>query len=369
MKKTMFALLACGLLSLVPVPVWAATSHVEKIKVMVSTIAPKYPGSANTLGSRGAFVKVVQAQLNRPGYWSEAVHGNYCTMTLNDVKKFQMDHRITADGVVGVRTWQALFNAVPAARNTASSAHSNTGQSSAPIDLSRFVVIAHRGASAYAPEHTLPAYELAKAMGADYIEIDTVMTKDGQLVAMHDLTVDRTTNGTGPVHSFTVRQLQKLDAGSWYNKKNPRLAKRSYVGLHVPTLDEVINHFGTSVNYYIELKAPSQFPGMEQKLMQILHNHHLTGPEAKPGKVIVECFDGSSLMKIHKMDPTIPLIQLLWFDRPKKIPGNQIAKWKGYAAGLGINIEGLDKQMCKPSARPDWRFTHGQLTTRWIWKS
>jgi glycerophosphoryl diester phosphodiesterase len=289
LKKTIFVLSACGVLTVFPLTVWAANS-------------PASIGSSQVVEVRSAAAPPAK----KP-------------------------------------TPPAQKTTPSPAHRPAPPAQSNKSQSSTPIDLSRFVVIAHRGASAYAPEHTIAAYDLAKAMGADYIELDTVMTKDGELVAMHDLTVNRTTNGTGPVNSYTVKQLKRLDAGSWFNKQYPQFARRSYVGLRVPTLDEVINHFGTSVNYYIELKAPSQFPGMEQKLIQILKSHHLTGPGSTPGKVVVECFDGSSLMKIHQIDPNIPLIQLLWFDSPARITGSQIARWKKYAVGLGINIGGLNQ--------------------------
>lgn len=81
-----------------------------------------------------------------------------------------------------------------------------------------FLIIGHRGASGYAPEHTIEAYQLAAEMGADYLEIDLQQTKDGELVAMHDETVDRTTNGKGLVKSYSLKELQQLDAGSWFRK-------------------------------------------------------------------------------------------------------------------------------------------------------
>src|SRR5699024_5441969 len=103
------------------------------------------------------------------------------------------------------------------------------------------VVIAHRGASGYEPEHTMSAYELAIEQGADYIEQDLQLTKDGHLICMHDTTVDRTTNGTGNVSDLTLAQIKQLDAGN---------------GQQVPTLDEVITRFGDSTKYYIETKRP-----------------------------------------------------------------------------------------------------------------
>jgi glycerophosphoryl diester phosphodiesterase len=209
------------------------------------------------------------------------------------------------------------------------------------LNKNRFLMIAHRGASAYAPEHTIPAYEMAKKVGADYIEIDAEETKDGYLVAMHDYTVNRTTNGRGPIKSYTLKQLERLDAGSWFNRKYPKLARASYVGLKVPTLDQIFDHFGTSVNYYIETKNPAQFPGMEEKMVKILRKHHLIGPSAPRGKVIIESVSQGSLKKIHALDSRIPLIQLVPFKYPARITDKQLKTWKQYAVGIGINYDSL----------------------------
>src|SRR5438128_113484 len=84
-----------------------------------------------------------------------------------------------------------------------------------PFPVKEPIIIAHRGASAYTPEHTILAYEAAKQAGADYIEIDLQMTKDGVLVAMHDEKVDRTTDGTGFVKEYTLEELKQLNAGKW----------------------------------------------------------------------------------------------------------------------------------------------------------
>lgn len=81
--------------------------------------------------------------------------------------------------------------------------------------------IAHRGASAYAPEHTIVAYTLGQQLKGDYIEIDLQMTKDGHLIAMHDETLNRTTNGVGLVKEHTLEEIKKLNAGSFSIKSIP----------------------------------------------------------------------------------------------------------------------------------------------------
>ena len=91
--------------------------------------------------------------------------------------------------------------------------------SKAPLPVEEPILIAHRGASAYTPEHTILAYEAAKQAGATYIEIDLQMTKDGVLVAMHDEKVDRTTDGNGFVKEYTLEELKQLNAGQSFNRQ------------------------------------------------------------------------------------------------------------------------------------------------------
>src|SRR5690625_7978490 len=115
------------------------------------------------------------------------------------------------------------------------------------------------------PESTLSSYNLGEQMHADYIKIELQMTKDGVLIAMHDETVDRTTNGTGAVTDFTLAEIKQLDAGSWFNTMYPDQADHSYVGLEVPTLEEIIEEHGRGSRYYIETKSPDVYPRSEER--------------------------------------------------------------------------------------------------------
>jgi glycerophosphoryl diester phosphodiesterase len=131
-----------------------------------------------------------------------------------------------------------------------------TEKSDPTMNDKKFLVIGHRGVSGLAPEHTTASYDLVKEQKGDYIEIDLQMTKDGKLVAMHDTTVDRTTEGTGEVRDKTLEEMKQLDTGSWFNEEYPELAKDSYKGLKVQTLEEIFQRYGKSANYYIETKSP-----------------------------------------------------------------------------------------------------------------
>ncbi len=220
-----------------------------------------------------------------------------------------------------------------------------------------FIVIGHRGASAYAPEHTIASYEMAAQLGADYIEIDLQMTKDGKLAAMHDQTVDRTTDRSGAVQSFTLEELQQLDAGSWFNRKHPGYADPAYSRLNVPSLEEIFQHFGSSVNYYIETKSPDLYPGMEDELLRLLHNYGLIGSKKDNARVIIQSFSSKSLKRIHRNEPDIPLIQLISYKEKAELTDQDIKKLQKYAAGVGPNYNMIDEEYVK-NARENGLLVH-----------
>lgn len=203
-----------------------------------------------------------------------------------------------------------------------------------------FAVIAHRGASGYAPEHTLEAYRLAQQMGADYLEIDLQQTKDGVLVAMHDDSVDRTTDGSGLVSSFTLDQLKELDAGSWFNQKYPEKAEEHFSGISVPSLKDVFEEFGTSANYYIETKTPDAYDQMEASLLQLLDEYHLL-ETPQSNQVIIQSFSQESLLLIHQSHEEIPLIQLIPKEKAAELNAEDLARIRTYADGVGVNYNHL----------------------------
>src|SRR5919106_3181578 len=168
--------------------------------------------------------------------------------------------------------------------------------------------IGHRGASAYAPEHTFAAYDLALEQGADYIEIDLQMTADGVLVAMHDKTLNRTADAPegvpeqycrGLVSNKTLEQIKMCDVGSWFNEAYPQYASPDYVGLQIPTLEEIFQRYGTDVNYYIETKNPKAAPGMEEELLRLMDQYGLIKPAAEDWQILIQSFSAESLQKIH----------------------------------------------------------------------
>ena len=119
-----------------------------------------------------------------------------------------------------------------------------------------FRIIAHRGASAYAPENTMAAFHKAVEMGALEVETDIGFTKDQKLLLFHDRTLDRTTNGTGLPSDYTLEELKKLDAGSWMspNEYPDFKWEDDFAGEPLITLGELFETFGNSLTYHIEIK-------------------------------------------------------------------------------------------------------------------
>ena len=202
--------------------------------------------------------------------------------------------------------------------------------------------IGHRGASGYAPEHTIPSYDLALMLGADYIEQDLQLTSDGVLVCLHDTTLDRTAQGapencTGAVSDKTLAQIKTCDVGSWFNDANPGLARPEYVGLQIPTLQEVFDRYRRRANYYIETKSPETADHMEQRLLLLLSTYQLRRPATRRWQVLIQSFSAESLQLIHTLEPELPLIQLVVGLPASPALETTLDGIAAYAVGVGPN--------------------------------
>ncbi|WP_205695584.1 glycerophosphodiester phosphodiesterase family protein [Conexibacter sp. SYSU D00693] len=174
-----------------------------------------------------------------------------------------------------------------------------------------FLDVAHRGASGLAPEHTFAAYDLALALGADVIEQDVAPTADGQLVVLHDDTLDRTTDCTGRPEQKTLAELKRCDAGSWFNERYPSRARPEYVGQRIPTLDEVLTRYGDSVNFYIETKIYENGGELERKTLEALRRHGLEDRAVTDRQVFLQSFLPQHLLRMQAWAPRIPRVFLL----------------------------------------------------------
>ena len=215
---------------------------------------------------------------------------------------------------------------------------------------SKKTVVAHRGASAYAPEHTLAAYQLAIEMRADYVEQDLAVTKDGVLICLHDASLERTTNveelfpdrsvsisiegktiKAWVANDFTLAEIKRLDAGSWFDKK--------FAGEKVPTFDEAIALIRGKAGIFPELKTPEIYAGRDVKFEEMvaaaLDKHGLRGPKADPKTpVILQTFGQASARKLAQIKIGVPVVLLLNDDDGFKTAAS-LKAWKGIVQGFG----------------------------------
>jgi glycerophosphoryl diester phosphodiesterase len=212
-------------------------------------------------------------------------------------------------------------------------------------------LVAHRGASAYAPEHTREAYRLALEQRADFVEQDLAVSKDGVLVCIHDLTLERTTNVEDvfpdrfvedksgpapakrwPVHDFTLAEIKRLDAGTWFDQK--------FVGARVPMFQEAIDLVRGKAGLYPELKDPEFYRtrgvSPEKLLAEVLTRNSLVNDSATA--VIIQSFDDTTLKNLARDLASVPRVFLVEARAIDRVDSSEklreIATW---ATGLGPN--------------------------------
>ena len=239
------------------------------------------------------------------------------------------------------------------------------------------ILIAHRGASSYAPEHTIESYQLAIKQGADFVEQDLQITRDGQLICMHDLTLERTTNvkdvfptryreeivAGSPTHrwytsDFALREIKQLDAGSWFNT--------SFKGARVPTFQEAIDLVRGKAGLYPETKAPDVYGrlglDMEQLLLDSLKKNRLGFEEHTP--VIIQSFSAEGLRKLSGLLKTkIPLVLLIEGEaRTRWLTTEGLTEAKQFASGIGPAKALLDKNLVQQA------YALGLSVTPWTFR-
>jgi glycerophosphoryl diester phosphodiesterase len=160
--------------------------------------------------------------------------------------------------------------------------------------LKRPTIFAHRGSSAYAPENTLPAFELALQHAADAIEMDVKLTADGEVVIIHDPTLQRTTGQEGNVRDCTLAEIQKLDAGSHFNS--------AFTGERIPTLAELFEKIGDRILYDIELtNYVSLTDSLPEKVAELVQRYDLAE------SVLFSSFNPLALIRVRRKLPDNPI--------------------------------------------------------------
>ena len=216
-----------------------------------------------------------------------------------------------------------------------------------PRSASRKLLVAHRGASAYAPEHTLAAYRLALEQGADYVEPDLAVTKDGVLICLHDDSLERTTNveelfpdratvdaATGRRQwlaiDFTLAEIKRLDAGAWFGS--------GFAGEQVPTWDEAVAAVGDSAGLYPELKTPALYRarGVDQTALFVASLERSALGRRPAGSLIVQSFDEQPLRELAVGVPVIPRTFLIDNrDGARWLTPEGLAEIARFATGIG----------------------------------
>ena len=220
------------------------------------------------------------------------------------------------------------------------------------------ITTAHRGASAYAPENTLAAFEVAIDQKSTWIESDVQLTKDGVAVLMHDTTLSRTTNveevfpdrAPWNVRDFTLAEIKQLDAGSWFGPE--------FAGEPVPTLAEMVDQVRASRSGIImELKSPGLYPGIEQEVIEVFESFpgYVTSGLAS-NRLAVQSFDWGSMATYAELAPETP-VGLLgapavadlpdyaeWADQinPSKAQTTEAYVDAVHEAGMDVNVWTVD---------------------------
>ena len=255
------------------------------------------------------------------------------------------------------------------------------------LGVPRPAIIAHRGASYFAPEETGPAYLLAREMGVDYLELDLQRTKDGVLIALHDDDLRRTTNiaevfpgrETDTLDKFTFAELQSLDAGSWFNIRFPDRARGSFKNVRILRLEDVLNIAAGGFHkpgLYIETKSARRYPGMEKQLVEILAARGWIGPLPRgvsespriehagvPARVIFQSFEPGSLALLKELAPQVPAVLLIDETMMRKDGWDALLK-RAKQVGVGVGTWGYQW-----SRDPGWSLQDApnRYITAWPW--
>ncbi len=220
-----------------------------------------------------------------------------------------------------------------------------------PAAGARKLNVAHRGASAYAPEHTLAAYDLAIAQGADFVEQDLAVTKDGVLICLHDPSLERTTDVATRfpdrfteitfegrrqkvwlANDFTLAEIKTLDAGTWFDAK--------FAGARVPTFDEAVTRIRGKAGLYPELKTPEIYAGRDVDFIALVERSldrlQLRGPGADPKTpVVLQTFGESTARALAARRIGLPIVLLIGGGGGTWDSQAVVDRWKGVVTGFG----------------------------------
>jgi glycerophosphoryl diester phosphodiesterase len=243
------------------------------------------------------------------------------------------------------------------------------------VGIPRPAIIAHRGASYLAPEETRAAFLMAGELGADYLEFDVQRTRDGVLIALHDDTIARTSNGAqvfpgrerDTVDTFTFAELQRLDVGEWFNQRFPERARKTFPGLRILRLEDILDIVENAPfqpGLYIETKSAHRFPGIEQQLVEELRKRDWIGRTGASGRsqLVFQSFEPESLERLKQLAPEVPRLLLIDEVLTEKLGWDGVLKTSAKIA-MGIGTWGYAWAF-----GPDWsQSVTSRYVTTWPW--
>ena len=220
------------------------------------------------------------------------------------------------------------------------------------------LIIGHRGAAAVAPENTLISFERALDDGADGIEFDVRLAKDGVPVVIHDPTLRRTARARGRVANFTSTELGEMDAGTWFNLRFPRKARGHYARARIPTLAEVFELLGKrDALLYVEMKCgPRDRLALAAEVAGLISAHSLAS------RAVVESFDLASITEVKRLDAGLRTAAL--FDRRLTRPAPSARRMVEQAIRCGASEVALHHTLAT-SRTVNEAARHGLETVVW----
>jgi glycerophosphoryl diester phosphodiesterase len=219
-----------------------------------------------------------------------------------------------------------------------------------------FQIIAHRGASAYAPENTLPAFRRARELGAVEVELDVQLTSDDQVILFHDATLDRKTAMTGRVRDYTLAELVKVDIGTWFDGAHPE-AEQRFAGTLLDPLASLFEELGRELFYHVELK--DEEPDLPARTVAVIDRFLLRD------RVLLTSFHFAQLERIREHAPELPTCLLI--DRAARRDGS-VDDWIAKSGAAGFSEVGVpSNELTREHVRDARR--QGLLIRAWSIKS
>ncbi|MGH2699791.1 MAG: glycerophosphodiester phosphodiesterase family protein [Actinomycetota bacterium] len=219
-------------------------------------------------------------------------------------------------------------------------------------------IIAHRGASGHAPEHTVAAFDAALQMGTEYLEFDVQLTVDGVPIVFHDLISSRTLRDIeehGVISEMFFDRLRVADAGRWFNELHPEKA-RNFQGQAVLTLAEVLERYRHLSRFAIELKGRDAAGGIEWKVLSTLADYDLLDGDRR---VVLMSLSAVTPVRLRSLAPDIELVQLFYEHEPARDMLGRLGQVRRYAGRIGPHYTQVTDELVQAA--------HAEELGVWTW--